>query len=267
MAIIDVLTAYGASVLNPPNIDGVQIGTGHVTTEALARARTTLVTPRGSRQMVDGRVSGNQIQAIYRDITQDAFTINEIGLFVGNNLYAYRCDDAGAAIGSKVADRPLNFTWQLTKAEGQTVDVSTAIVPLPPALEEALGAVMFPDSVDVTDTDPYVLSPAQVVSLISSMSGQTLTDDQVKRIVSEMVTGNTETGISVTATGTPPRFNFVVSSAYIQGVINQAYIRARVPASYINANLDSNVRRIVTTTGTTRPAGVNNGDFWATREA
>ena len=127
MALIQVLTTPGANRrtsdianANSSPITRISAGSGHVTTEALAKARAALVSPLNPVRQVDNPIgvalpSDPFAQWTYTDADAVTYDIHEIGLWAGNLLVWYICDDAGAVLFTKT---PLLFQFGvLVRAE------------------------------------------------------------------------------------------------------------------------------------------------------
>ena len=149
MAILSVVTTAGAALNasgNPWTITRIEVGQGNVTTESAALARTSLVRPFSPPRRTDSpesRVDGAQLQVIYVDDTNAAYDVREVAIFSGTTLVAYVCDDAGAAISTKVAAQSARIGLVTDWQTPVTGTPAAQLQPFSAASEGSLGAVRY----------------------------------------------------------------------------------------------------------------------------
>ena len=188
MAIISTPTTAGLALEatnraagNPTDITGVEVGEGHVTTLALAMARAALVTPFSPvRQTPNpaGVSSGSAIQYAYVDSTLAAdYDINEAGLYAGNTMVAYACDDAGAAIGTKPNNAsgilPILVAW----AGATSIAFSGTFAVVAQGTEDLAGVWEAADATEAADdtNNSRVMTPLRTAARIAAVTLGTLT--------------------------------------------------------------------------------------------
>ena len=127
----------------------IELGTGHVTTAALARARTGVVTPFAPRnESLNPPIlaeAGNPVaQVIYfEEPDGDTYDYNEIAVMAGSTCIYYECDDAGATIGTKEAAVALAIHIALVFSNGDPALVARQFVfaPLATTAQRRYGAI------------------------------------------------------------------------------------------------------------------------------
>ena len=157
MALISTVTDAGTSLnaqalrtSTPGAVTRIELGTGHVTTAALARAVTGIQTPFTPRREsvnppVFAEAGNSTAQVTYFDSSEATFNYNELAIFVGTTCIYYECDSEGAVIGSKGADA-LQKSVAFTYSNGDAALVAREYVVLPLATESNMGLVQLADS-------------------------------------------------------------------------------------------------------------------------
>lgn len=171
MAIINVVTTAGAAlhasgVATTPT--RIEVGQGHVTSEAAALARTSLVNPFSPARRNDSpaaRASGNQLQTLYQDSTTAAYNVREVAVFSGSTLMAYACDDAGGILRGKSSTVPLHLGVLSTFNTPVNATPAVTLQPFAVATTEDVGAVRLAADGDTTSTGLVVVSPAQAQTI------------------------------------------------------------------------------------------------------
>ena len=175
--VTDAGTALNAQALmaaTPGAVTRVELGTGHVTTAALARARGGVVTPFTPRREslnppVFAEAGNPTAQVTYFDSTSATFTYNELAIFVGATCIYYECDSEGAAIGSKGADA-LQKSVAFTYSNGDAALVAREYVVMPLATERNMGLVQLAAD-DAEDSDITVAAINRVRRLVQAALG------------------------------------------------------------------------------------------------
>lgn len=98
-----------------------------------------------------GRASGNIAQFAFTGTGVGAYSIYSFGLFQNDELLAYVCDDAGAAIGSKTTGTTALASMTVVFSNGDTAGTTFAndYILIPPATDEFVGGVTLGSQADI----------------------------------------------------------------------------------------------------------------------
>ena len=130
MAIISVMTTDGENLRSDnvangttSQVDRIEAASGHVATAALARALSDVVTPfvpvRETNNPQGRALSADPVaQFRYQDGAQVTYNIVEFGVFAGNVMTHYICDDAGGTIYPKTPSLLLDVVLHITATSG-----------------------------------------------------------------------------------------------------------------------------------------------------
>lgn len=225
MATISVVTTAGAALHARGTfpVSRIEVGRGFVDTQAKALARTRLVTPFiPARQNVGvtGRADGNLLQVVYTDpVAANAYDIKEIGVYSGNTLIGYACDDAGANLSVKIANQDVFLGILLEYLTPVDAQVRTELQAFAIATRASNGAVrLVPNASSYTQEGAFVLSPKQIQDLIEGV-----TPEVGKATSADINTGTDDT-------------RFITSDALFGSRYKQFYVDTQKPTqSQINA--------------------------------
>ena len=151
MAIISVMTTAGETLRTDNIANGttsqitrIEADMGHVTTVAAAKALTDVVTPfvpvrETTNPQGKALPSDPVAQFGYLDADAVDYNIVGFGIFAGNTMTHYICDDGGATIYPKTAGLILNVALYITAESGDqatfafsddlTAPLATEVVP------------------------------------------------------------------------------------------------------------------------------------------
>lgn len=215
--------ALGMDIRN--QVTRVELGSGHVTTSALARARTGVVTPFAPvKESLSPPVlaeAGNPVaQVIYFEQPDgNTYDYNEIAVFAGSTCIYYECDDAGAVIGSKDETIALVIHIAFVFSNGDPALVARQFVFAPLATQNNVGMVQY--ATDPLTTDLFqVLNPAQVRALVAALP-RGLTRDEALAVLDGRIRSYQYSEIvfaDATGTGARARIDVVNGSGGITGV-------------------------------------------------
>lgn len=203
----------------------IELGTGHVTTAALARARTGVVTPFAPRrESLTPPVlaeAGNPVaQVIYfEEPDGNTYDYNEIAVMAGSTCLYYECDDAGATIGTKEAAVALAIHIAFVFSNGDPALVARQFVFAPLATQRNPGMVQY--ATDPLTTDLFqVLNPSQVRALVAALP-RGLTRDEALAVLDGRIRSYQYSEIvfdDPNGTGARARIDVVTPAGGITGV-------------------------------------------------
>ena len=175
MAMIDVYTTAGRALLMQAQVAQtdltvalVKVGTGHVATAAAARALVDIVTPfLPVREFASppSFAGEDTFQVSLFAAGSDAFTVNEIGVFVGATMVRYICDDGGAAVFSKPVNAASLQGFVLTFEDGEVRIATVDYVVQPVATTHNYGLVRLGEP---GDAGAVVLTAEQIAMLVTA---------------------------------------------------------------------------------------------------
>ena len=225
MAIIAVLTDVGEQLRAQHLVDGttyqitkIKAGAGHVTTAALAVARTDIVTP-----LVPARENDNPAgvalahdpvaQVRYVDPASVTYDIKEFGVFVGTQMTHFICDDAGAILYHKTPTLTLDVGIYIAVASGDQ-----AAFTFQEAAANALATTEQTGLVELASDAEVATPPAKARALTTDNMdaiGNKVFDDKVETYQWSEITIDSDAG-----TGWRGRISSVDSSGAITGIEN-----------------------------------------------
>lgn len=225
MAIIAVLTDVGEQLRAQHLVDGttyqitkIKADGGHVTTAALARARTDIVTP-----FVPARENDNPqgvalvhdpvAQVRYIDSASVTYPIKGFGIFAGAQMTHYVCDDAGATLYVKTPTLTLDVGIYIAVASGDQ-----AAFTFQEAAANALATTESPGLVELATDAEVATSPGNPRALSTDnvdAIGNKVIADKVETYQWSEITIDSDAG-----TGWQGRISSVDSSGAITGIEN-----------------------------------------------
>ena len=182
MAIIDVVTQVGLDLNaqsftpgNRPAVTSIRVGTGHVADQAAAIALTDLVAHTAAYDHNNPPVEaeGNEAQTTYVNTNRaQQYPIHEIGVFSGNNLIKYVCNDDGTPLLTKSVGLilliPLRIVY--SNGEAQIMGADYSVAPL--ASKQIHGLMRFgsPDEENAGTSELLGATIAGIRRMISRFS-------------------------------------------------------------------------------------------------
>ena len=160
-----------ATSLAPVTITGIQVGTGIYTPSV---TNTALVAPISTTiSLVGSSVPGTgMIHMTFEDITGNAYTINEIGLFAGSTLFAIYSQSAGIMTKAAGAIGLFSIDLALTNTAPGTVSISgNAAFNYPPATESTAGVLAIASTalVNAGTDNTTAVSPAKLAARLATI--------------------------------------------------------------------------------------------------
>ena len=286
---------------NTFEIDSVQIGTGQYTPTSAATALVTPFSPPRTFMNPSGNVQGTTASFGFTDDGDDAYNVGEVGVFSGTTLFSIASrPTAGGFLFAKQTTTPLlvsvHSVWSgVTNISSVTFADAPAVVQAttgaPGIVELATqaevnarvdtGRVITPATLPTASSPPNAgLSDRGLIELATQAEVNALSDQERAVTPGRMPTaGASQKGLVELATQaevnalsdggravTPG--NMPIASTSQRGVVELASntetdgssgSRVVTPGGLVS----SSYRKLIVTTGNTRPAGVVAGDFWA----